>query len=235
MSGWYACAARARSASAQCSGGLGPSHFAGERQRRARAVPFSHPVSRSFRCSVAYIRCTGAWRVGVYGRPTYTHIHCHALPSSPYRTPHGNGARSPTTRPASRLDAASRALSFRALDQLPSACEASPLGCPPVSSFVCVWRPPLLQAPCYPPSQTHPACCPPAPLSPAAMYVLQPPCTPIIRDRRASRNLRHLPSLAPTCAHVRSRSPWCLHIQAALAARIHTHALERTRARAAAK
>lgn len=96
-------------------------------------------------------------------------------------------------------------------------------------------------APCHPWSQTHPPCCPPAPLArrtaipDRAMYVLQPPCTPIIRDRRASRNLRHLPSLAPTCVHVRSRSPWCLHIQAALAARIHTHALERTRARAAAK
>lgn len=96
-------------------------------------------------------------------------------------------------------------------------------------------------APGHPWSQTHPPCCPPAPLArrtaipDRAMYVLQPPCTPIIRDRRASRNLRHLPSLAPTCAHVRSRSPWCLHIQATLAARTHTHALERTRARAAAK
>lgn len=177
MSGWYACAARARSASAQCSGGLGPSHFAGERQRRARAVPFSHPVSRSFRCSVAYIRCTGAWRVGVYGRPTYTHIHCHALPSSPYRTPHGNGARSPTTRPASRLDAASRALSFRALDQLPSACEASPLGCPPVSSFVCIWLPPLPR---------HQATHGPKPTLPAARRHLSPAGTsrPPHRDSR---------------------------------------------------
>lgn len=163
MSGWYACAARARSASAQCSRGLGPSHFAGERQRRARAVPFSHPVGkacRSFRYSVHKVhRCMAR------GRIRHAYLHPHTLPSSPYRTPHGNGARSPTTRPASRLDAASRALSFRALDQLTSACEASPLGCPPVSSFVCIWRPPLPR---------HHATHGPKPTLPAARRHLSP-------------------------------------------------------------